>query len=331
MSRLRKYGRVILAANGFFYDLGRYFKYAGWRVRIDDLEERNYYIVRIYHALEKSMSFSERRPGSGWVHANLLLEVLEKAADSGDHGCHDRMGITVLEKFLEVEQKHSPEKYKDAFNRIENVKRHYQLFSDSGNEPGVVNVTREEFKKGSLDVPESFFHTRRSLREYDSITVPDSVFKRAVKLAMATPSVCNRQEWHVYHLSGEAAQKALAEQNGNRGFGHKIKQVLIVTTDLKAFSPSNERYQHWIDGGMFSMSLIWALHSLGVASCCLNWSQSGKADIKLRKAVPIRPEHTVMMMISIGYPRKENKVCSSVRRPVEEVFTKLSDDVSIIN
>ena len=51
--------------------------------------------------------------------------------------------------------------------------------------------------------------------------------------------------------------------------------LLIIAMDLKAFVPAHERYQHWIDGGMFSMSIIYALHSLGLSSCCLNWSKLG--------------------------------------------------------
>jgi nitroreductase len=143
-------------------------------------------------------------------------------------------------------------------------------------------------------------------------------------MAMKSPSACNRQSWHVYHLEGELAQQALAFQDGNRGFGHKIKDLLIITTDLRAFVSPRERYQHWIDGGMFSMSVILALHSIGIASCCLNWSQSGRADIKFRKVIKISPQHTVMMMLAIGYPNEQNTVCASPRRPISEVYTKLS-------
>src|SRR3546814_4434684 len=35
--------------------------------------------------------------------------------------------------------------------------------------------------------------------------------------------------------------------------------------------------------GMFSMSLVWALHALGYSSCCLNWSKTPSDDRKIRK------------------------------------------------
>ena len=85
---------------------------------------------------------------------------------------------------------------------------------------------------------------------------------------MKSPSACNRQAWHVYHSDSDEVKLAvLKEQSGNKGFGDKIPNLLIVASDLKAFMPAEERYQHWIDGGMFSMSLVYAFHSLGVASC----------------------------------------------------------------
>jgi nitroreductase len=68
---------------------------------------------------------------------------------------------------------------------------------------------------------------------------------------------------------------------------------------------------------------MYALHSLGVASCPLNWSQTPKRDKQLRRAVKIRPNHTVIMMIAFGFPDDDNKVCSSSRRPLSEVLSKI--------
>jgi nitroreductase len=71
------------------------------------------------------------------------------------------------------------------------------------------------------------------------------------------------------------------------------------------------------------MSIIYALHSLGIASCCLNWSQLPKNDLRFRHSLEIKNNHTVIMMLAIGYPDENNNVCVSARRPFNEVFTKL--------
>ena len=325
LKNLKIYGRFALAGLGFVYDLKRYFMFAGWRSDLSSQEERNYYMVRVYHALEKSMSFRRRRPGAGWTHANLLIDALESAKNYR-HGVHDILAFQVLEKFYEIEKSHSPEKTRALKNRLDKIESFYNVVNDH-KKPGVLEFGVEDFEKGRLEKPEEFFFSRHSLREFNGEQVNDSDVKRAVTLAMKSPSVCNRQAWHVYHLQGEITQKALVFQNGNRGFGENLQDLLIIATDLPAFCSPKERYQHWIDGGMFAMSIVWALHALGIASCCLNWSQSGRVDMQLRDALPIQPNHTIIMMVAIGHPSEHSQVCSSVRRPVSEVLTKLDSSI----
>jgi hypothetical protein len=84
-----------------------------------------------------------------------------------------------------------------------------------------------------------------------------------------------------------------------------------------------EHYQHWIDGGMFSMSVVYALHSLGVASCCLNWSQSPTNDKLLRSRLDIKDNHSIIMMLAVGLPNDNNNVCISARRPISEIYSTL--------
>src|SRR3546814_11150576 len=105
-------------------------------------------------------------------------------------------------------------------------------------------------------------------------SVPSAVIEEAVELALHSPSVCDRQASYVYCLqSREIIDRALSLQNGNRGFGHEIPCLLILCTDLSAFDTAGERYQHWIDGGMFSMR---SEESRGgkvcVSTCRSRWS-----------------------------------------------------------
>jgi nitroreductase len=175
-----------------------------------------------------------------------------------------------------------------------------------------------------LPDPEAFFLSRYSLREFEDEKVPHEVIVRAVGLANKTPSVCNRQAWKVYHTSdNEVRDIVLKYQSGNRPFGQHIPNLMVISVDLKAFFFGQEHYQHWIEGGLFSMSLIYALHSLGVASCPLNWSQTPNKDRQLRRLVGIEPHYTIIMALAVGYPRSANKVCVSARKPISEVLLEL--------
>lgn len=316
--KLRVYGRVLNAFNGFFYDFRRFIFYSAWKEDMFNVEERNYHMVKVYHSLEKSMSFKNRNRDSGWSVAQKLFDLLQIAESSKITGYHDDAGYLVLKKFISIPENIDTERS----NRIK--KDLDRLNFSSQHNHGSKQFDIEEFNKGMLDNPEDFFLSRYSLREFKNEKVDESLIKRAVALAIKSPSVCNRQAWHVYHTTDSATkQKALMYQQGNRGFGKNIPNLMIITTDLKAFMPGQEHYQHWIDGGLFSMSIIYALHSLGVASCCLNWSQSPASDKLLRSLVDIKPSHTVIMMLAVGLPDQTNNVCISARRPIEEVFSQL--------
>ena len=317
---MKSFGRLIIGGMGFLYDYFRFIKFSGWKSNINDYKVRNYHTVKIYHALEKSMSYKHRDPGRGWESAFLLLDVIKKSDINGEVAFHNLAGVEILREFIKLpvnEGTHKALQIKNELNLLS--------FSKSYSVPGgIKSFSRNQFHTGKLDRPEDFFLSRFSLREFESKSVDLDVVRRAISLAIKAPSVCNRQPWHIYHTDNRSViDCALRIQSGNSGFGHKVPNLAIITVDLKAFMPGNEHYQHWIEGGIISMSLIHAFHSLGVASCCLNWSQSPQNDIKLRSEISIQGEHTVIMMLAYGWPCKDNNVCISVRKSTKEYETKM--------
>lgn len=318
---LRPFKNIVFTGFGFLYDFLRFYKYGGWRRGLNDPIQRNYNAVKIYHRLEKSLSFSEREPGFGWNAANELVRLLNNIRDSEKIGFQEKVAINVLRRFLDTE--HDIDSHHQCCKR--DASHLINQFSSEGFKGGGIDFySRDFFNKGILKNPEDFFWTRFSVRDFSNSIVEDSVVCYAINLALKTPSVCNRQAWHVYHIMDSVLiKKVLVYQNGNRGFGHKIPCLLIITADLKAFDGGGERYQHWIDGGMFSMSLVMAFHSIGLSTCCLNWSCSGRNDLKLRRLIAIKPEHTVIMLLAVGYPNEKVRVCASERRPLTEFYTLL--------
>jgi nitroreductase len=294
----------VLAAVGFCYDFSRFTRYGAWR-------------SRNYHRLEKSLSFRGRRANSGWDAAGELVHLLNRSgADAAALGYHETVGIKVLRDF--VADSHGGG---ETAGRVAAFLERARLAPVEG---GVIEMTAAQLLVGRLHDPEQFFLTRHSVRDFRTDPVPAELLDRAVRLAIKTPSVCNRQAWHVYHLDQRASiDRALTLQNGNRGFGHQVPCLLIVTADLRAFDTHGERFQHWIDGGMFAMSMTLALHALGLGACCLNWSRGGADDLRLRKLLPLDGAHTVIMMMAVGYPSDQLKVCYSARRPLHSILTHL--------
>lgn len=188
---------------------------------------------------------------------------------------------------------------------------------------GTVEVRLADFLAAIPPNIDRFFLARHSVRHFAEGEVTDVEIDRAVALAIRTPSVCNRQSWRVHDYSGrQDVAKVLAHQNGNRGFGDTIARVLIVTSDLRTFSKPGERFQCWIDGGMFSMSLVYALQSLGVGTCTLNCSNEWRTDVALRKAAGIPTNEAVVMMIGVGRLREVYRVARSPRRHPRDIVVR---------
>lgn len=311
----RPYRDIVFSLTGFVYDFIRFFKYSGWKNQ-STLSVRDFKAVKIYHRLEKSLSFRNRDNSAGQGAALDLFRHLKKhylKTKSFTH--HEIVALKVLQDFLEVSH-FDDVKQKNEINAF--LESNKSLIGDKG---GVVDKDLSSIQSGMLENPDTFFLSRCSVRDFDSTAVSLEIINHALSLALNSPSVCNRQASFVYVLNTrQEIDKVLSLQNGNRGFGHEIPCLMILCGDLSAFDASGERYQHWIDGGMFSMSIIWALHALGLSSCCLNWSKGPVDDLKLRRMVNINNEHTILMMLAVGTPKKNLKVCYSARKPVETFY-----------
>ena len=184
---------------------------------------------------------------------------------------------------------------------------------------GTTTVTAAEILEATDGVGEAFFLKRHSVRQFTEMPVDRQLIDESLRRAQRTPSTCNRQCARVHVLTDpETKARALSFQHGNLGFGHQAGVVFIVTVDLFGFTNVGERFQGWIDGGMYAMSLIYALHSLGLGSCCLNWSEPPGVDRKMRVAMNIPDNELVIMMLAAGHVPKVFDVATSPRPPIED-------------
>lgn len=166
-----------------------------------------------------------------------------------------------------------------------------------------------------------FFWGRKSIRVFSNTPVDRKLITEAVDLARNSPSVCNRQSWRVYAIdTPDLLAKALPLQNGNESFRSEIQMALVITSDLNKFSSAGERNQVWIDGGLFSMSLAWALHGLGLGTCMLNWSVTNSQSDKLRETVGIGANEEIMMMMAVGHPEANIRYARSEKKSTNEIL-----------
>ncbi len=169
---------------------------------------------------------------------------------------------------------------------------------------------------------EAFVSTRHSVRNYDQrARVDPSLIRRIVAEASTTPSVCNRRSYRAHYFDNpKQVADLLALQNGNRGFGHTIPGVFVVTVRRSSFVGAGERNQRWIDGGLFAMTLVWLCHAHGLGTCFLNWSQTNARTDQLRALADIPLTEDVITYIAVGYPAAGHRVARSPRRRESDTF-----------
>lgn len=175
----------------------------------------------------------------------------------------------------------------------------------------------DNFDKGFVDLAEG----RYSVREYSDEPVAQETLDAVYAAAMKTPSVCNRQASRIHQISDPTViEKALKIQGGFTGY--KIPPVLLfVTSDIRAFMNGDERNEPFVDGGLFSMSLLYALEAYGLAACPLNAMFTLSTDAATRKLLNIPEWELPVMYIAVGHFPESVPVCASIRKKPEEILT----------
>lgn len=69
-----------------------------------------------------------------------------------------------------------------------------------------------------------------------------------------------------------------------------------------------------------AMSFVYALHSLGVGSCFLNWSMTAEKDMTLKKIAAIPTSHVVITLLAIGNIPHELLVAEAPRLSINEIL-----------
>lgn len=308
-----------LLAN-FIYDSSRFLKSSSAGGRFNTKTKFQALIIKEYHRIEKGLALKEPRVGFGYNVVQSLVLTLRKYQRKYGLDETAQTALNVLFAYYEFNLKNGRQDeqlYKELVE-LKNTIPHNQSLTSTG---GVLELSKQEIlDSAQLDLRD-FFKSRYSIRQFTSENVEMSLIEAAVKMAQKTPSVCNRQSSKVYVFSSdEDKRKALSYQMGNRGFGDQASKVLIVTSNLGHFFNIGERNQCWIDGGMFAMSLVYALLSLGLGTCCLNWSVVYERDLALKKAVRIDDSESIIMMIAVGHLPDELKVAQSARKTLKEVL-----------
>jgi len=317
--KIRKLYLFQLIIRSYLYDLKRFWRHSGtvdFAKEFDKLESR---IIAHCHSIEKGLSLAQPKPGFGKDVVNSLFSLLTiyTKKDHPRDGYAFQNAMACLNHYIqycrgkdrdvaEIEKKFSSlQQQGECYNSGRTLLLH---------KDDILRCTKADFSE--------FNKTRFSIREFSQEPVLLETITKAVSMAQKAPSVCNRQSSRVYILSHrDTINNVFSTHTGNRGFGYLVDKLIIVTSDLAAFCGVGERNQAFIDAGIFSMSLMYSLHNMGLATCPLNWCTSKSNDIKLRKMIKIKESETIILLLAVGNYCDEFKVVKSTRKPTGEIMS----------
>jgi nitroreductase len=313
---IRAFIRIAEGLRLLYRDYVRYLNNSG--VFHEDEEARlRARISASYHVVEKGLSHHDPRPGFGKDMAAALAGCLQAYRGAGyPTSCSQyQSAIAVLNCYREL-QRRTNTKAPVAVDQFFQELGPTTLAGFSG---GYAVKRGEDLLASFRGDFRSLATHRHSIRHFAGTPVSEAAIQRAVDLARWAPSACNRQPVRVHVLkSRPQLEQILDLQGGARGFIELIDKLLIVTVDLRAYFSFAERNLAYVDGGLFAMTLMYALCYEGIGSCPLHMALSSGTEDTIRRIAGLREAEAAVLMLGVGNIPESLKVAHSQRKPLDE-------------
>ncbi|RIV83048.1 nitroreductase family protein [Aurantiacibacter zhengii] len=276
--------------------------------------QTSYYLLRRnVHRLEKGLIMRPRRPVFAVEYLPETIDVFIRAIESADRNEEHRWAIDVLHEYFNAVDGTHPvisrekERFEAAAPKQKEMTGSTKMAPYKRALNGQSPVDFDDFMKLSI--------RRRSVRWYLDKPVPRELVDKALEAAAQAPSACNRQPF-VYRIFDEPARarELAAIPLGTKGFAEKLTGVVVLVGRLRAYPQVRDRHAIYIDGALSAMSFMYALETLGLSSCPINWPDIEPQESLMKNAIGLEPDERVIMLIAYGWPDAEGLVPYSAKR-----------------
>ncbi len=276
-------------------------------------------IILCYHVLEKGLTMPNRKYGFGMdVMRTLITEIDNHIAKYGNDNEHINVAIGVIAEYMNIHKQQISTNCldKDYENLIcDFLQKHNNVVATKQ-----ISITADELFTHSHSAFDLFSSSRHSVRNFNGSISTDTVLK-AIKLAQNAPSACNRQSIRVKIIENkEIIKKVFAIQRGNRGFGHLADKLIVLTTDMSYWDVIT-RHGGYIDGGIYAMNLLYALHFYHIGACPLNACFTIKEEEVVRNIIGLSRTEKFVLFIAVGKVENNLMVNKSYRTRSENITT----------
>ena len=280
----------------------------------EDMIKMQYTLMRENHVIEKGMSMRNPRKGFGQQKVEALIGRLNKYFLL--YGTVDKeflsYPISTIQTYIEYTENSGSEipKIKDLYNDLISKTELYTIKQKAG----IQETTKSDILNACNRDFESLLYSRHSIRYFSEKPVQRETIIKALELAQRTPSACNRQGWKTHVFEGDKSVELIKWQAGSRGFEEECRYSILVTANLKAFL-WHEVHQAYVDGGLYAMNLINALHSLGLGCIPLSCGFEYEKLNELKK-FNIPENEVPILIVAFGQLQDKFSYAVSTRKDI---------------
>jgi nitroreductase len=163
---------------------------------------------------------------------------------------------------------------------------------------------------------------RRSVRWFLPRLVERNLLDQALEVGAQGPSACNRQPFQFRFFDDHAlVQKIIDVPLGLGGYGHQVPVIAVVVGQQRHYFDERDRHLIYIDASLAVMGFLFALESLGLASCCVNWPDIEANELRMAALLGLASDERPIMLIAIGYPDPDGMVANSTKKSLAQLRT----------
>lgn len=272
------------------------------------------------HSLEKSLSNDNFEIGHGLRTAQLLVDILKTYKSKNydqDHLAYTST-LSVLSAFY---KRHKETKFAEEIDSILDT-----MLPEIENCKSTIGGSDEVFFKDKKDNDKKNFKElaegRFAVRSYSDEPVSKKDIEEAIAIAMKTPTVCNRQSLRVHVMYKKEVIEKVLEVQGGIAYYDTPPVLLLITADDNGYVGVNERNQGFVDGGLFAMSVLYALEYKKLAACPCHAMFTEIPEKTIRGMLDLADSEKLITFISVGHFNEKNSVCKSFRYPVDYILSE---------
>lgn len=280
-------------------------------------EKMEYVLLRRNHIIEKGMSIRCPKNGFGREKVkSLLVDLLKYKKLYGNIDNFLYYPITTIREYISYSKANGND-FEEIESLYQQLKEGLSFEFDCAPVAGVIVKTKEQIEKEKKTNFDGFLSSRHSLRYFAKEKPSVEKIDEALRLAQKTPSACNRQGWKVHLFEGEKCMELLKWQGGSKGFECEPTIAFLVTANERAFL-KHEPFQAYVDGGMYAMSLLLALHEVGLGAIPLSCGFHYRKLSPLFKKFNIPRNEVPIEIIAAGEMESEFKIAASSRKNIKQ-------------